>query len=231
MSFAAPYVELRCRSAFSFLDGASLPEDLAQSAAALGYSALALADRDGLCGAPRFFRGAKKSGSLRALVGAEITLADGDQVSSTLTPTPTPPPLLLLVENRAGYKNLCRLITAMKAGRPKGQGAASHDLIAAHAAGLIALCGPRPRPDLRRLRDIFGAGHPPGHARLYVEMQRHMDDAQAHENRRAIAQAQNNGIPAVATNDVRFAEPRLRRVQKPPSTKPAAVSCATPSAT
>jgi error-prone DNA polymerase len=208
MSLAAPYVELRCRSAFSFLDGASLPEDLAQSAAALGYSALALTDRDGLYGAPRFFRGAKKAGTLRALVGAEITLTDAGGAN----PTVTPPPLLLLVENRAGYKNLCRLITAMKAGRPKGQGAATHDQIAAHAAGLIALCGPQPRADLRRLREIFGSDHPPGHARLYVEMQRHMDDAQAHDNRRAIAQAQHNGIPVVATNDVRFAEPRLRRV-------------------
>ena len=208
MSLPAPYVELRCRSAFSFLDGASLPEDLAKSAAALGYSALALADRDGLCGAPRFFRGAKKAGSLRALVGAEITLsADvGDESTSP------PEPLLLLVESRAGYKNLCRLITAMKQGRPKGQGAANLELIAAHAEGLIALAGPRPRSDLRRLRQIFATDHGPGQARLYVEMQRHLDDAEAHDNRRAIALAMHNGIPIVASNDVRFAEPRLRRV-------------------
>ena len=70
-----PYVELRCRSAFSFLDGASLPEDLAATAAELGYQALALGDRDGLYGAPRFFRGARKAGTLRPIVGADVTLA------------------------------------------------------------------------------------------------------------------------------------------------------------
>src|SRR5438045_985982 len=96
-----PYVELRCRSAFSFLDGASLPEDLAAAGAARGFEALALADRDGLYGAPRFFRGARRAGGLRALVDAEVTLAAA-------------PPLLLLVESRAGYRNLSRLLTRMK---------------------------------------------------------------------------------------------------------------------
>ncbi|HEY0715232.1 MAG TPA: PHP domain-containing protein, partial [Polyangia bacterium] len=120
MTLAAPYVELRCRSAFSFLDGASLPEDLATAAATLGYRALALSDRDGLYGAPRFFRSARKLG-LRPLVGADITLAP-DAPTETTTPPPgktssppAPPPLLLLVQNRAGSRNLCRLITAMKA--------------------------------------------------------------------------------------------------------------------
>ena len=70
------YVELRCRSAFSFLDGASLPEDLVAAAAAGGHDALALGDRDGVYGAPRFFAAARKTG-LRPIVGAEITLAAG----------------------------------------------------------------------------------------------------------------------------------------------------------
>ena len=192
------YVELRCRSAFSFLDGASLPEDLADAAAGLGYDCLALADRDGLYGAPRFFRGARKTGTLRPLVGADVTLAPDESGA-------TAPPLLLLVEDRTGYRNLCRLLTAMKAERPKGEGAATYDLLAEHAAGLVALCGAEPRGDLRRLRDCFGDG------RLYVELQRHLDDAQAHHNRRAVAAAEAHGIPAVATNDVRYAERRLRR--------------------
>ena len=68
------YVELRCRSAFSFLDGASLPEDLVAAAARQGYGALALADRNGLSGAPRFFAAAKQAG-VRPIVGAEVTLA------------------------------------------------------------------------------------------------------------------------------------------------------------
>ena len=204
------YVELRCRSAFSFLDGASLPEDLATTAAALGYQALALADRDGLYGAPRFFRAARKAG-LHPMVGADVTLCrvstpDGDSASpDSTTGQAAAPPLLLLVENRQGYKNLCRLITAMKAVRPKGQGAASYAELEEHAVGLTALCGPTPRSDLSRLREIFGRD------RLFVEMQRHLDDEEAHENRRAVAAAAGLGVRVVATNDVRYAEPRLRR--------------------
>ena len=97
------YVELRCQSAFSFLRGASLPEDLVEEAARLGYSALGLGDRDGVYGAPRFFRAAKDAG-IRPLVGAEVVLESGEG-------------LYLLVENRTGYKNLCRLLTRAKLGR------------------------------------------------------------------------------------------------------------------
>src|SRR5512145_284135 len=83
------YVELRCRSAFSFLEGASNPEDLAARAAELGHEALALADRGGVYGIPRFHQAARAAG-LRAIVGASLG------------------PLLLLVEERRGYRNLCR---------------------------------------------------------------------------------------------------------------------------
>src|SRR5205814_5568924 len=93
-----PYVELRCRSAFSFLDGASLPEDLAAAGARLGYDTLALADRDGLYGAPRFFRGARRAGGLRPLVGADVSLATEERDGAA------PPPLLLLCEDRRGYR-------------------------------------------------------------------------------------------------------------------------------
>ena len=84
-------VELHAASAFSFLRGSSLPEELVARAAELGYSALALVDRDGLSGAPRFFKAARRAG-LRPLVGAELTLAEGGV-------------LPLLVESRAGYRN------------------------------------------------------------------------------------------------------------------------------
>ena len=199
---APAYVELRCRSAFSFLDGASLPEDLAATAAELGYHALALGDRDGLYGAPRFFRGARKAGTLRPIVGADVTLAP-----SIEEPEAAPaPPLLLLVQDRRGYRNLCRLLTAAKLGRPKGEGVASLAMLAEHAGGLIALTGPEPRPDLLGLRDIFGREN------LYVELQRHLDDAEAHRNRCAVATAEAAGLGIVATNDVRYAQPRLRRV-------------------
>jgi error-prone DNA polymerase len=98
---AAPYVELHCHSAYSFLDGASLPEELAVSAAELGYEALALTDHDGLYGSLEFAYAAKHFG-VRPITGAELTLADGSHVT-------------LLVETPRGYANLCRLITAAHA--------------------------------------------------------------------------------------------------------------------
>src|SRR5260370_9046704 len=92
------YVELRARSAFSFLEGATTPEDLAIRAAELGYSAIALGDRDGLYGAPRFYLAAKSAG-LRQIVGAELTLDDNSR-------------LYVLVPDPERYKNLSRMITA-----------------------------------------------------------------------------------------------------------------------
>src|SRR6266511_5845726 len=102
------YTELHAASAFSFLRASSLPEDLVARAAELGYPAVALVDRDGVAGAPRFFKAARAAG-LRPMVGAELTLEGGGC-------------LPLLVESRAGYRNLCRAITEMKAGVEKGKG-------------------------------------------------------------------------------------------------------------
>ena len=184
------YVELRCRSAFSFLDGASLPEDLVGAAVALGHQTLALADFGGLYSAPRFFTAARKAG-LRPIVGAEIALA-----ASPSSPTP---PLLLLVEDRRGYRNLCRLVTRMKQGRGKGQGAATMEMLAEHAAGLIALLGPAPRADAANLAALFGPG------RAFLEVQRHLDAEEERQNRAVLAQAAACALPVVATNDVRYA--------------------------
>ena len=101
-----PYAELHAASAFSFLDGASPPEDLVGEAARLSLPAVALLDRNGVYGAPRFFKAARSAG-LRALVGAEVNLEPTGRRGAG-----APGRLTLLVENRAGYKNLCRLITA-----------------------------------------------------------------------------------------------------------------------
>jgi error-prone DNA polymerase len=179
------YVELRAQSAFSFLHGSSLPEDLVDRAAELGLGALALADRDGLYGAPRFYQRAVKHG-IHAMVGADLTLESGGR-------------LLVLVQNRDGYKNLCKLITNAKAGRPKGETSVSlHDL-EAHAPGLLALtdgvC------DLDRLSGIFR------HGNLYLEIGRHYDAAEERRNRATIALARAKKLPLVATNDVRYAAP------------------------
>ena len=94
------FVELHARSAFSFLEAAALPEALAERAAALEQPAIALLDADGVYGAPRLYRAGTRLG-ISARVGAEITLDDGSR-------------LPLLVEDREGYQNLCRLLTKMK---------------------------------------------------------------------------------------------------------------------
>src|SRR5688500_19009397 len=100
------YVELHAHSAYSFLDGASHPEELALRAAELGYEALALTDHDGVYGSLEFAHAAKHFG-VRPITGAEVTLADGSHVT-------------LLVESAAGYANLCRLLTAAHA-HPRGE--------------------------------------------------------------------------------------------------------------
>src|SRR5438309_1326732 len=97
------YIELHCHSAFSFLDGASLPEQLALTASQLGYPALALTDHHGLYGSMAFAQEAKQLG-LQAITGAELTLLDGSHVT-------------LLAETPEGYANLCRLITEAHLGR------------------------------------------------------------------------------------------------------------------
>src|SRR5213595_1976219 len=95
------YVELHAHSAYSFLDGASQPEELAARAAELGYEALALTDHDGVYGSLEFAHAAKHLG-VRPITGAEVTLADESHVT-------------LLVESPCGYANLCRLLTAAHA--------------------------------------------------------------------------------------------------------------------
>jgi error-prone DNA polymerase len=152
------YIELRCRSAFSFLAGASLPEDLVERAAALGYPALALGDRDGVYGAPRFHQAAKRAG-LRALVGAELTLGPNEEVVRLLgcyavrqehrpsspnnrtTNNLTTCSLYLLAATRTGYQNLCRLITQTKLRAPKGESVATWEDLDGHTEGLICLAG------------------------------------------------------------------------------------------
>ena len=119
------YIELNARSAFSFLEGASLPEELVATAADFGMPALGLIDRDGVYGAPRFHMAAKKAG-IRAHIGAEVTCTDGLRYP-------------LLVESRAGYRNLCRLITRMKLRAKKGEGAATFEEFAEFAEGLVCL--------------------------------------------------------------------------------------------
>src|SRR5512146_1557061 len=119
------YVELHARSGFSFLQGASVPEELAVACADFGMPAMAIADRDGLYGAPRFHMAAQKVG-VRAHIGSEITCTDGRSY-------------VLLAASRQGYRNLSRLITRMKLRAPKGEGSVSPEEIAEFAPGLFCL--------------------------------------------------------------------------------------------
>src|SRR4029079_5857589 len=102
---APAYTELRAASSFSFLDGASPPEDLIVRAAELDLPAVALVDRNGVYGAPRFYRAAKAAG-IKALGGADLTLEEGPERSEGSRPS-TSPSLTLLVASPNGYKNLC----------------------------------------------------------------------------------------------------------------------------
>jgi len=197
MTSVPDYVELRCRSAFSFLAGASLPEDLVERAAALGYDTLALADARGVYGAPRFFQAARCAG-LRALVGAEVAVADAGS-------------LWLLVEERAGYKSLCRLLTAGALGRAKGEALVTWAEVEEHAAGLHCLAGGAEGPlagadaaaNLTRLKRLFGA-------RLAVDVHRHGERAGERLARHLADLAAAHRVPVVATNDVRHAAPEGR---------------------
>ncbi|MAE93206.1 MAG: error-prone DNA polymerase [Deltaproteobacteria bacterium] len=189
------YVELRCRSAFSFLEGASNPEDLVEQAAAQGHEVLALADRDGLYGAPRFHAAAKRAG-LRAIVGAELSQAAGG-------------PLVLLAESRKGYRNLARLLTVAQGHAPKGEAAASWDELEEHAGGLTALVpasGSLDRAHLDRLLGVYGAEH------TALGVTRAMDRSLEGGNRFAVALAEAMRLPIAAWGDVRVARPDGRRL-------------------
>jgi len=128
------YVELHSRSAFSFLEGASLPEALIAVCAEYGMPAMALLDRNGVYGAPRFHLAAQKY-KLRAHIGTEITMDD------TLFAEAGPSRYPLLAESRAGYQNLCRLITRTKLRAKKEESTARMEELEEHAAGLVCLTG------------------------------------------------------------------------------------------
>jgi error-prone DNA polymerase len=223
------YVELHTASAFSFLQGASLPEALVDRAAELGYSALALLDRDGVYGLPRFHKAAKAAG-IRPIVGAELTIESlKSEVRSRKSTTSTSDVRLqtsnfllpVLCESQEGYRNLCRLITRMKMRAPKpgsppgtparwggkGEGALTLDELDGCTTGLVALAG-RAALDGRRhgvgglvdrLVGIFGR------ANVYVELQRHFRRDEERDNETLVAMAAAFNVPTIATNGVRFA--------------------------
>jgi error-prone DNA polymerase len=198
------YVELHARSAFSFLRGASVPEELAALSGELGMPAIALLDRDGVYGSPRLHLAAKKLG-IRGHIGAEVTCADG-----AVYP--------LLAENRTGYQNLCRLITRLKLRAKKGEGAAAPEEIAEYAGGLVCLTGGDEGPLAKALKE--GEGQPCaerlvgmfGKGNVYAELQRHLNREEEARNQAVVEIARSLSLPLLATNGVCHATPGEREI-------------------
>src|SRR3984893_9379898 len=157
------YIELHARSAFSFLEGASVPEELIAACSELEMPSMALLDRDGVYGSPRFHLAAKKNG-IRAHIGAEISVQrPKDQSPKTnFARTEDIFSIPVLVRNRRGYQNLCRLISLMKLRVPKhakpGECAVTPEELAAHADGLICLTGAEDGPLVLRDGGTRGRG-------------------------------------------------------------------------
>jgi error-prone DNA polymerase len=201
------YVELHAHSAYSFLDGASLPEELAIRAAELGYTALALTDHDGVYGSLEFAHAAKAFG-VRPITGAEVTLADGSHVT-------------LLVESAAGYANLCRLLTSAHAGtRTPGkerellEPALEQSELEQLNEGLVCLAGcarhglaVRNPNAAARLAQAFGRD------RFFVELQRPYERGDAGRNAVLRELAEALGVSTVATGDVHAHDPRRTALQ------------------
>jgi len=241
---AAPYVELHAHSAFSFLDGASTPMELAAAAGRLGYPAFALTDHDGVWGSMEFAQACRGFG-IRSVTGTELTVALGPRVlsegegvladSPVRTPPPPPPPaarrahLTLLVESAAGYRNLCRLLTAAHAhtrdnnGRAAEQPQVELGQLEEHAEGLVCLsgcagegvvAGAWERGELaesaalaQRLLAAFGRD------RFRVELQRPYWRHDRARNRWLAGLAERLGVPCVATGNVHSHDRRRTYLQ------------------
>ena len=216
-----PYAELHAASSFSFLRASSQPEDLVARAAALGLPAVALVDRNGVSGAPRFYKAAREAG-IRALVGAEAVI-DRPQASAVSRQREERPTLddqetrvNLLVRNRQGYRNLCRLLTAGALNHPKGEARIDWTLLEEHAEGLHCLAGAETDPVGRALarEGLEAAGrrlerlHAVFPGRLHVELSRHGIRAEEHRNQALVRLADRLRVPVVATGGVRYAAAR-----------------------
>ncbi|MDQ3894811.1 MAG: error-prone DNA polymerase [Actinomycetota bacterium] len=200
------YVELHCHSSYSFLDGASLPEELAVRAAELGYEALALTDHDGLYGSLEFAHAAKAFG-VRPITGAEVTLSGGAHVT-------------LLVESREGYSNLCRLLTAGHEGTRPKEGAEprppalAQTLLENRNDGLVCLSGcareglaVRDPNAAARLARVFGSN------RFFIELQRPFERGDVRRNAALRELADALDVETVVTGDAHAHDPRRAPLQ------------------
>src|SRR5947207_9343906 len=229
------YIELHASTAFSFLRGASFPEQLAEVAMELEMPAMALLDRNGVYGAQRFSVAAREH-NVRPIIGCELSMNDGSV-------------LPVLVENRMGYKNLCELLTQSHLRSEKGTCAVRWSELPQFAEGLVAffglgstgcqpvVCGSLPQTSFhpRRAntqsvrqaagRDRLAACAPQnaedrarflidafGRENVFVEIQRHFIRGEEQINRKLIDLARANRLPFLATNSAQYAKPYGREV-------------------
>ncbi|MEM7417938.1 MAG: error-prone DNA polymerase [Gemmatimonadota bacterium] len=212
-----PYVELHCHSGFSFLDGASHPEELVLRAVELGYPALALTDHNGLYGSMEFAQAAKRA-NLQPITGAEVTLRgcfpgqDEPEHGHHVT---------LLAETPTGYANLSRLLTEAHMGSERGDPRLPLDVLLGRAEGLILLTGCRRSPVAAALRSsvadaelltgrllqAFGPGN------LFVELQDNAVKGDGSRNKALGRLAGRMGLGVVATGNVHYHRVERHRLQ------------------
>jgi len=196
-----PHAPLWCKSNFSFLEGASHPEELVEAAAAFGIESLALTDRDGVYGAVEAHLKAKEVG-VHLLVGSEVTVEDGSTI-------------VLLAMNRDGYANLCRLITAGRRRSAKGESVVRWTEVREHAGDVVALWGGErsllagpvePLFAANELRAAFGD-------RLYALAARHRRAEERAGEARLRQRAERYGLPVVAGQEVLYHRRARRDLQ------------------
>src|SRR5918998_3460119 len=215
-----PYAELHCHSNFSFLDGASHPEELVEEAARLGLAAIAITDHDGMYGVVRFAEAARELG-IKTIFGAELSL--GLTAAQNGIPDPEGEHLLVLARDPEGYRRLSRVISdAQIRGREKGKPVYDLDAVAAAAGGhWVVLTGCRKGAvrralqrdgpaaaalQLRRLIGLFGSDH------VAVELTTHglADDTERNDALAALAAAHE--LDTVATTAAHYASPSRHRL-------------------
>src|ERR1700682_136918 len=200
VSMTSRSVDLHCPSNYSFLEGASHPDELVARARDLEMPALAITDRNGFYGAVKFFGAAQRAG-IQPIIGTELTIDDG-----------TKPPkdrvdydrwgdrLLLLVEDKLGYTSLCRLISMAQMPNAKGMARLPADQLAPLSGHLFALVA-EPKERLPFYQEIFGRD------RVFIELHDHLAPDDRSRNQRLLDLAERHDAPLVITNEVFYATP------------------------
>ena len=193
------FVELKCKSNFSFLRGASDAREYVVRASELRMPAIAITDINGVYGIPRAWEVVKNAPDLKLIVGSELTLSDH-------------PNITLIARDRGAYAVLCRTLTELHAGSEKGKGTLSLDALAAaieadpRSKGLVALTDFKATTALGPLKDLFGD-------RLYLPLCRYLDGLDEERSQNTVAAAQCHGVPLLATNDVYYHHPSRKMLQ------------------